>query len=150
MTSQWYCVYCRPRMEATATKHLQEQNFECYYPRVRNARDVTAAMFPRYVFAKIDIDTQRWKSVNGTIGVSKLVCNGDKPCPLDAGVINALKKREGIDGFIRMPLSVGDRVRVGTFDGLFDGNEGDRIAVMLSFLGRDVRVVVDANLVAAI
>jgi transcriptional antiterminator RfaH len=93
------------------------------------------------------------------VGVSRLVCNGNDPTAVPEGIVEALKSREDADGFmkfdIRPPFRPGDKIRVldGAFStclGLFEGMaERERIAILLDLLGRKVRVVLDADLVAA-
>jgi transcriptional antiterminator RfaH len=75
------------------------------------------------------------------------------------GIVEALKNREDANGFIQLDcrprFHVGDKIRVldGAFTaclGLFEGMaERERIAILLDLLGRKVRVVLDADLVAA-
>jgi transcriptional antiterminator RfaH len=155
MSTRWYVCHTRAYAEAKAAAHLQQQNFEVYVPRIRkqcNARrteNVSSPLFPSYLFVMIDINTQRWRSICSTQGVSRLVCSGDTPTPVPPGIVEELKKHEDADGFIRTPLRVGDKVRVGAFDGLFDGKENERVAVLLNLLGQKIRVVLDADLAAA-
>ncbi len=88
-----------------------------------------------------------------------MVCNGDDPSPIPDGIVEALKSREDANGFIKLDcrpsFRAGDKIRVldGAFTsclGLFEGlAERERIAILLDLLGRKVRVVLDADLVAA-
>ncbi len=120
---------------------------------------VAAPLFPRYVFVAVDLAAQRWRSIYSTVGVARLVCNGDDPAAVPDAVVAALRSREDASGFIgldsRPAFRPGDKVRVldGAFSsclGLFDGMaERERIAILLDLLGRKVRVVLDADLVAA-
>ena len=105
------------------------------------------------------METQRWRSIRSTFGVSNLVCNGDEPASVAIGIIDALRKREDEKGFIilgkRQRFSAGDRVRVveGAFAdclGLFEGmRDEERVTVLLDLLGRKVRVMIDELAVAA-
>lgn len=91
--------------------------------------------------------------------MSHLVCQGAAPASVDDSVVNALKAREDEGGFVRLelraPFSPGDRVRV--VDGAFVDSlalvEGvadrERVSILLDFLGRKVRVLVGAELIAA-
>ena len=107
----------------------------------------------------VDLTAQRWRSIYSTVGVARLVCNGDEPSAVPDGIVEALKGREDDAGFIKLDyrpqFRPGDKVRVldGAFSsclGLFEGMaERDRIAILLDLLGRKVRVVLDADLVAA-
>ena len=66
--------------------------FETYLPRyekrrrhARRVETVAAPLFPRYLFVAIDLASQRWRSIHSTIGVSRLVCNGEDPAVLADG-----------------------------------------------------------------
>lgn len=164
--ARWYVVQTQVNGEAKAAENLRRQGFETYLPRYlkrrRHARkvDFTAKpLFPRYMFVTIDMATQRWRSVQSTFGVSCLVANGDEPAMLPEAVISALKAREDVNGFVKLDaapaFAPGDKVRVlaGAFvdyAGLFNGMaDHDRVAILLEMLGRQVRVVLDADLVSA-
>ena len=164
--ARWFVVQTQVNGEAKAAQNLKQQGYDVYLPRYlkrrRHARkvDFTAKpLFPRYMFVAIDMATQRWRSVQSTFGVSRLVCNGDEPAAVPEGVVDALKQREDERGFVRMDLkpsfAVGDKVRVlaGAFmdnAGLFHGiADHDRVSILLDMLGRKVRVLLDADMVAA-
>jgi transcriptional antiterminator RfaH len=163
---RWFVAHTHPHAEAKATAHLNRQGFATYFPRylkrrrhARRVETVAAPLFPRYLFVAVDLTAQRWRSIYSTVGVSRLVCNGDDPTPVPNGIVEALKDREDTNGFVKLdrrsPFCVGDRIRVldGAFSsclGLFEGMaERERIAILLDLLGRKVRVVLDADLVAA-
>ena len=120
---------------------------------------MVAPLFPRYLFVAVDTAVQRWRSIYSTIGVASLVRRGDEPSAVPSDVIEALRVREDTDGFVKLdrrPLfRTGDKIRVldGAFSsclGLFEGMaERERIAILLDLLGRKVRVVLDADLIAA-
>lgn len=105
------------------------------------------------------MSAQRWRSIQSTLGVSHLVCVGDRPAQVDARVIDALRVREDDVGFIRLEprpaFSAGDKVRI--VDGAFvdslalveDVSDNHRVALLLNLLGRKVRVFVGADLIAA-
>ncbi len=166
LAATWYVVQTQPHAENRAAAHLARQGFETYLPRclmrrrhARRIEKVATPLFPRYLFVGIDITTQRWRSVASTIGVARLILNGDVPAAVPAGVVDELKGREGDDGLITLqrPLRLvpGDGVRIidGVFAsciGLFEGlSDRDRVAVLLDMLGRKVRVVLDEMSVVA-
>jgi len=163
---RWYVAHTHPHAEAKATAHLSRQGFDVYFPRyikrrrhARRIETVPAPLFPRYLFVAIDLNAQRWRSIFSTVGVSRLVCNGEDPSPVPVGIVEALKNREDANGFIKLDsrprFHVGDKIRVldGAFSsclGLFEGMaERERVAILLDLLGRKVRVILDADLVAA-
>ena len=164
--ARWYVVQTQPNGELKAAQNLLQQGYEVYLPRYlkrrRHARkvDFTAKpLFPRYMFVAIDMATQRWRSIQLTFGVSRLVSNGDNPAAVPEQIVSALRAREDEKGFIQMTsrsaFAPGDRVRV--LEGAFIDSLGffsemadrDRVSILLDMLGRKVRVLLDADMVAA-
>ncbi len=163
--SHWYVAQTHPRAEAKAAEHLTRQGFGVYLPHFRKKRRharridvVKAPLFPRYLFVSIDVATQRWLSIQSTVGVARLICHGEAPAPVQRGIIETLRQREDDDGFITLPprlFKPGEELRVldgaftGTF-GLFEGmTDSERVTILLDLLGRKVRVTLDAESVAA-
>jgi transcriptional antiterminator RfaH len=164
--SLWYAVHTHPRGEVKALEHLGRQGYETYLPRyarkIRHARKterVVRALFPRYLFVRLDLTTQGWRSIRSTIGVADIVCLGDQPTPLPDGVVDVLKAQEDAEGFVQFVnvprFKKGDSVFVlsGPFAqqlGLCDGiTDNQRIAILLDLLGRKVRVMLDVEAVKA-
>jgi transcriptional antiterminator RfaH len=162
MTSRWYVVQTQPHAERKAMGHLIRQGFVAYLPRclerrrhARKIETVAAPLFPRYLFVTVDMETQRWRCIHSTFGVSRLVCNGDDP----AAVVAALRAREDAGGFVQLVrrprFASGERVRIidGVFAdtlGLFEGMaDRERVAILLDLLGRKVRVLLDEGAIAA-
>jgi transcriptional antiterminator RfaH len=165
--ASWFVVQTQSHAEAKAASHLKRQGFETYLPRylkrrrhARRIETIAVPLFPRYMFVAVDMAVQRWRAIQSTIGVARLVCNGDGPAAVAVAVIEGLKCREDERGFVKIErrprFSPGDKVRVvdGVFSaclGLFDGvTDGERVAILLDLLGRKVRVFLDAELVAGI
>lgn len=162
----WYVVQTHVHAETKAVAHLGRQGYCAYLPRylkrrrhARRIETVAAPLFPRYLFVAIDRASQRWRSIQSTIGVTHLVCNGDEPAIVPNGVVEQLRSRENDGGFItldtRPRFALGEKIRVvdGIFDaciGLFDGMaDRERVAILLDLLGRKVRVVLDGESIAA-
>jgi transcriptional antiterminator RfaH len=163
---RWYVAQTYPRAEAKAAAHLQRQGFPTYLPRylkrrchARRVETVAAPLFPRYVFVAVDMATQRWRSIQSTIGVMQLVCNGEEPAAIGSRIIGDLKSRESDFGFIqfdqRQRYRSGDKLRVidGVFCdslGLFEAiTDNERVTILLDLLGRKVRVMLGAEFVTA-
>ena len=164
--SAWYVVQTHPHAEAKAASHLMRQGYAIYLPRylrrrshARRVDTVAAPLFPRYLFVAIDRLVQRWTAIQSTVGVVRLVCNGEEPAVLPGTIVDELMARQDEAGFIALNLgqrfSPGDKIRVahGIFSaslGLFEGmTDRERVAILLDLLGRKVRVVLDGDAIAA-
>lgn len=162
----WFAVQTQPHAEMKALAHLERQGFETYLPRFLKRRRhagrvdiVPRPLFPSYLFVAIDTAAQRWRCVNSTVGVRKLVCRGETPAALDAKIIDHLKSQHDETGYIKLDtrprFAVGDVVRVldGAFSsvlGIYEGmTDRQRVAILLDLLGRKVRVQIDIDSVDA-
>lgn len=165
--TRWYVVQTQPNAESKAVVHLDRQGFLTYLPkylkRRRHARRVdmvAAPLFPRYLFVAIDMTATRWRSIYSTVGVSRMVCSGDLPTPIPNQIVTTLRAREDASGLVRLEhqpsFRAGDKIRVldGVFAdciALYEGmKDSDRVAILLDLLGRKVRVMVNAESVAAV
>ena len=163
---RWFVAQTHAHAEHKAAEHLARQGYLTYLPRYRKRRrharrvdEVAAPLFPRYLFIA-DAAAQRWRAIQSTIGISRLVCSGDAPAAVGSDVVDALRAREDERGFVRLDIGPrfrqGDSVRVvdGAFAaclGLFESmTDGERVAILLDLLGRKVRVVLNADFVAAV
>ncbi|MDE2112469.1 MAG: transcriptional activator RfaH [Alphaproteobacteria bacterium] len=152
--SRWYVVQTKPHAESRATFHLERQNYNVFCPLIRkttrHARKLTpgfAPLFPGYLFLNFDISRERWRSVNGTFGVVRIVMQGDVPQPVPFGVVEILQERTtgGVINWVST-LETGQSVRIsdGPFAGLMAKlehlGERGRVHVLLDLLGRTVSV----------
>jgi transcriptional antiterminator RfaH len=162
----WYVVETRSHAEAKAQGHLIRQGFETYLPRylksrrhARRVETVAAPLFPRYLFVSVDVATQRWRSIHSTIGVARLVCNGEEPASVPDAVVMALRGREDARGYIQLerrpqfapgaPVRIIDGVYAGKL-GLFeDMAEQERVSVLIEMLGRKISMLVNQAAIAA-
>ena len=164
---RWYLVQTQPNAERKAEAHLLRQGFGTFLPRYRKRRRharkidlVPAALFPRYIFVSVDVAAQRWLAIRSTVGVSQIVSHGNEPSAVPLGIVETLRASQDADGFVPLNtvprFSAGDKVRV--LDGAFIDclglietvSDNERVAILLDLLGRKVRVVVDADLIAAV
>ena len=162
----WYVVHTRPRGEETAQRHLTRQGFDAFLPqylkRRRHARRtdwIRAPLFPRYLFVAMDIEMTRWRAISSTVGVSHLVCQGERPAPVPPGVVPDIRQRLDADGLIAIepeaPFHQGDVVRV-TAGALVDqlglfqcATDEDRVVLLLDLLGRQVKVTLPLDTVTS-
>src|SRR3954469_1837713 len=161
---RWYAVHAQPNREFRAEQQLRNKGFEIFLPdglkTVRPARRLTnlpAAFFPRYLFIQLDLAQHRWRSINGTFGVSSLVMRGDMPHPVPRGVVEAMIAAVDDTGMLCLAekLTVGDRVRLaaGPFAeklGILDRlDDSGRVRVLLEIMGGTVPVRIERRFVTA-
>jgi transcriptional antiterminator RfaH len=144
---RWYVVKTQPRREIFAAEQLQNQGFIVFLPKqvktVRHARRVRTgfgAFFPSFLFVELDVERQRWRSINGTRGVSHLVTQAEHPVPAPVGVIEdliAACDERGV--LVEGPwLEIGQEVRI------THGPFVDHVAVIDRFGNADaVRVLLE-------
>src|SRR5258706_16252721 len=77
--ARWYAVNCLSNREFLASSQLRNQGFRTFLPRRlttrRHARKFDTVMrplFPGYLFVQLDLSRDRWRSINGTLGVVRL------------------------------------------------------------------------------
>lgn len=161
----WAVVSTHPHREQVAVENLQRQDFYAYCPMVRRQRrharrvsDVLRPLFPGYLFAQVNSETQRWRPMLSTVGVRTLVRCGDRLSLIEDGFVQSLKMRE-LDGAIARPESpyrVGQEVHIagGAFDGLvatiIDMDERDRLTVLMDLLNRPVKVKIEERQISPI
>jgi transcriptional antiterminator RfaH len=152
---RWFAVQTQPRKERLALHHLGNQQFETFCPLRRASRRIGASrvtalepFFPSYAFVRLDLARDRWRSINGTIGVARLVCFGAEPIALPQGLIERFRGLCGKDGELAFDeeLQSGDRVRIigGPLDALcgllIDAEPGKRVTVLLELLSSATQV----------
>ena len=155
---RWYAVNTQPCQEARADENLRRQRFHSWLPRLRRVRKharrtdhVLAPLFPGYLFVRLDPEIERWRSINSTFGVIRLLCNGDIPLPVADGLVEEIMQRRDESGLVVLPtrrVAIGKTVKVGS--GSFAQLEGlvqemprrDRVILLLNLLGRKVRASV--------
>jgi transcriptional antiterminator RfaH len=159
---RWYLVHTKPSREAIAQDNLERQGFEVYFPRLkhivrwgRRTTERVSALFPRYLFLRLDEGRQSLRPVHSTLGVASVVRFGLQYTSVPEAVIAELQLRADPEsGLHRLSnaavLVHGTKVRISA--GAFDGLEGvfqrpagaDRVVVLLNLLGQDTAVHVPA------
>ncbi len=150
---RWYVAQTRARQEPLAAMNLEAQQFEIFLPQIlktvrhaRRMRVVKAAVFPGYLFIRMDPAQHRWRSVNGTIGVSRLLTGSEGPMPAPIGVVEALMSYIDDQGYCQLSrdLVAGQHVRVvkGPFVSLMGEvlsmDDKGRTRVLLEIMGGKV------------
>lgn len=157
--NRWYVVYTQPRSEDRARWHLINQGFHCFLPKIRRVRSharrrdtVLEPLFPRYLFTYFDCGVARWRSINGSYGVTHILTHGSDPVPVLEGLIERLTQEADSEGVMLLTalnaILPGTEVRVtgGTLAGqtakvaelVATGN--DRTRILLKLLGKAMQI----------
>ena len=157
LRERWYAAQTLYRRESGAELQLKAQGFASFLPQItrtvrhaRQLRTVRTPLFPSYVFVRLDLERDRWRSVNGTYGVARLVMADGRPVPVPTGVVESLLDLRDATGVVRLDhdLSVGQTVEViagpfaKTLGSLVRLEGPERAKVLLDIMGGQVPVTV--------
>lgn len=160
MSAQWFVVQTNPNEEMKADINLRRQNYETWVPSFRKTRrharktdSVLSPLFPGYLFVKMDVGMQGWRSINGTFGVRALLCSDSKPLAVPPDFIETLQRQVLDDGSFAQPdaMKSGQIVRItgGAFEDcvatIVSLNGSDRALLLLKILGREVETFVPCD-----
>ena len=151
----WGVVQTQPNRERLANEQITRQGFVVWWPRVAPS----TSLFPRYMFVSID---RAWSVLLSTRGVSTVLRGtGGEIATLRTEELARIRELEGEDGLIDLPpappryapqqkLLVTGRGPYAGQPCLFQEMCGpERVAVLMSLLGRSVRVVLPEYIVSA-
>jgi len=96
-TSKWFLIYTKAKEEHRAKTNLENQGFQIFLPmlafaKMNQSKSTTLeAMFPRYLFIKINLERDNWTCIKSTRGVSHMVVFGQRFAEMPHQVIEHLK-----------------------------------------------------------
>lgn len=128
---RWYVAATATHMENRAEVHLNRQGFSVFVPRrkttIKHGRKMTTkdtAYFPGYIFTLLDLERDRWRSVNGTYGVRSLLPNGEHPAPAPVGFVEMLIAATDSNGLVDLSASLAPGAKVKPVAGPFSNCMG--------------------------
>lgn len=160
---RWYVARTLAQRELQASKQLANQGFRAFVPRywknrrhARKVETISAALFPRYIFVILDVTKDRWRSVNGTIGIDRLLTYGGEPQPVPHGIVESLIAAADPEGNVQFHFNLREGQAIKVIAGPFANLVGQlerlddkgRVRVLLELLGGSVRVALPRTLVA--
>jgi len=155
---RWFVAFTQSQRELLAIENLRRQGWRTFLPfcvatrrHARMFRTVRVPVFARYVFVALNLDRDRWRSVNGTLGVQRLVMAGDRPTPAPIGVVETLMRSVDQDGNLAFTSALQPGARVRLVSGPFAEALGvlsaldasGRVEVLLEMLGGSFRLKAD-------
>lgn len=157
----WYVVLTKPRQEARAVQHLNEQGGETFLPylqveRIRSGTLIKQpeVMFPGYLFLKSKNDSPLLNKVRSTPGARMLLRFGVNPVTVHSALIDNLKS-ECFSEHSESVFNIDQKVRMtsGPFKdylALFKEYDGDKRAiVLLNLLNQQQELVVELTQLSA-
>lgn len=149
MHLHWYVVHCEPHRDRQVERLIVQTGAETFAPRIPKTRmrNGDKPLFPGYVFTRLDLASGVGGELRYVPGVRSLVEVGGEPCPVDDGIVEAIRRRVTTNVPDVGQLRSGDRVTVvsGSFADLeavfcehLSGAE--RVAVLIEMMRRQVRV----------
>lgn len=157
--ASWYVVCTHSNAERLAKHHLERQGFGVYLPMTRGPKvkgqETVKPFLQGYMFVSVDLEKPGWRAIHSTIGVSRLLCIGDRPKAAPTALVQAIMDRE-VFGLVKLPAKAkgpaktfakGQAVQVEAggvvLDGLFDeAVDGKRAFIFTRLLGSDSRTLV--------
>lgn len=147
----WYVVALQPHADALAKAHLERQHFSLFAPAIsrtiRHARQFItrqAPLFPGYLFVRLDLRRDPWRSINGTRGVRGLLMVNERPARVPDGAIDELIGQQDLAAPLQLGMSL--EIVSGPFAGLaarlqrLDG--ASRVTVLMQLIGTELSVSV--------
>lgn len=162
--ARWYVIYTKPNEEDRVCQNLAAFNVETFSPKHRKkqvnqftGKAVLFArpLFPRYLFARFDVD-RMLHNISYVRGVQKVVGFNGMALPVDDEIIELIQSRTGEDGFVRFDdeLTAGDDVSINDgamrgINGIFSRTMADesRVMILLNAVNFQATLIVERELV---
>jgi len=161
-TSNWFLVYTKAKEEQRAKKHLENQGFKIFLPMIAFANIDQSksknleAMFPRYLFIKINLEKDNWTLIKSTRGVSHMVVFGQKFAEIPNQVIAYLKSGADKNDIFRQSITREEFKKGDTLvitKGAFKDQEAtflskqskERVRILLKFVNKIITAEVPAS-----
>jgi len=147
---RWYVLFSKPCKEFLLRDQLMLKGLEVYLPLLVHGGDQARPhpLFPRYLFAHLDLDIVSPTALGWMPGLSRMVMFGDDYATLDQSVVDYIAWRlDQLQCRGRAPFAPGQRVRLrpgrpfAALEAVFERplSEGKRAAIFVETLGRLVR-----------
>jgi transcriptional antiterminator RfaH len=150
----WVLIYTKARQEIKANENLQKQGFKTFLPLISpNNKDsginYPVPIFPRYLFAQINLTSDNWTVINSSYGVSQIVMFSEEFTPIPNNIIKFIQNKLDESGIykeevLEVDYQKGDSVYIK--DGGFAGVDAiflskkskDRVRLLLKLLNTNI------------
>lgn len=153
--SRWFVFVTAHQAEKAVERAVRHLGIPTWLGQHEYAKHSVRLMFPRYLLFQADLESNdRWRDLYTQPGVEMILgTRGERPTPLRVESLDGLFNMCGLDGVIypdslvprlgRIAPGAVVHIKAGRFagwEGVCGWSSGKRVAVILSFLGRDVKV----------
>ena len=156
----WFLIQFKPNSHRLAERNLHRQGFDSFIPMQETTRRKASRfvsdlkpLFPGYMFVSVNSELAPWRTINNTIGVSRLVSFNGKPKPLPLQLVSGLLLRCDTSGALLPLKSLGEGDSVEIITGPFANfiatvdiiDPEQRIWVLMDFMGQKTRMQVSSD-----
>ena len=157
----WVLIYTKAKQEIKANENLQKQGFKTFLPLIaptnKNSEFKSLVpVFPRYIFAQINLGLSNWSSIKSSYGVNHIVMFGEKFTSIPDNIIKLIQDKLDESGIYKEDVSVvdyqkGDPVSIkeGRFAGIdaifLSKKSKDRVRLLLKLLNTSVVAEITAS-----
>tara|TARA_B100000212_G_scaffold323158_1_gene282986 strand:+ start:72 stop:620 length:549 start_codon:yes stop_codon:yes gene_type:complete len=150
----WVLIYTKANEEIKANNNLQRQGFKTFLPQIASTNKSSkhkslVPVFPRYLFAQINLESNNWSSIKSSYGVSHIVMFSEKFTPISNDIIKLIQGKLDDEGVYKEDISIvdyqkGDSVfikegRFAGIDAIFLSKKSkDRVRLLLKLLNTSV------------
>lgn len=145
---RWYLAKIKLQKETFLASYLSQGGIEVFFPKIIEPSTFGGslkALFPTYLFCRLDPDSSIWPTARGAPGVAYFLSSDGMPCSIPDGLVDNLRERVNRwnDPTYSRSLGAGDKVVV--IGGPFAGLEGifqryipskQRCRILLEVVGR--------------
>ena len=150
----WVLIYTKANEEIKANENLQRQGFKTFLPLIaptnkNNKHKSLVPVFPRYLFAQINLKSDNWSSIKSSYGVGHIVMFSEKFTSIPNNIIKLIQSKLDEDGIYKEDISIVDYhkgdpvfIKEGRFAGLdaifLSKKSNDRVRLLLKLLNTSV------------
>tara|TARA_B100001057_G_C22826658_1_gene941699 strand:+ start:69 stop:617 length:549 start_codon:yes stop_codon:yes gene_type:complete len=150
----WVLIYTKAKEETKANENLQRQGFKTFLPLIspvnKNSKhESLVPVFPRYLFAQINLETDNWSSIKSSFGVSRIVMFSEKFTSIPNNIIKLIQAKLNEQGVYNEDISIVDYqkgdpvfIKEGRFAGIdaifLSKKSNDRVRLLLKLLNTSI------------
>ena len=150
----WVLIYTKAKEEKKANENLQNQGFKTFLPLIaptnkNSGFKAPVPLFPRYLFAQINLNTDNWTSIQSSYGVSHIIMFSEEFTSIPNNIIKLIQGKLNEEGLYKEDISIVDYqkgdpvfIKEGRFAGIeaifLSKKSKDRVRLLLKLLNTSI------------